>query len=482
MMTFEFDGSFGGWRAAARSALQRGMPPDAVAWSDGEEDQVALEFGMQTAAGALVAATTPAATARVSREFLELAAQVACHRDAGRWALCYRLLWRHTRGEPEVLERTTDPDVNRFHAYARAVRHDEHRMHAFVRFRETRTEEGPLFIAWYEPEHRIVERAAPFFHDRFATMRWSILTPDRCVHWDLSTLHVMPGVPGAGRRAEDDTEELWRTYYASTFNPARAKPASLAAHLPARFRPNLPEAGIIPELLARSRGRAELMVAESAAGQLAAERYGVAPVPATRDLAALRTAASHCRACPLWRKATCTVFGEGPERARIVVVGEQPGDQEDRAGRTFIGPAGQLLDRAFSAAGVERASLYITGAVKHFKWVPRGKRRLHQRPGAREIAACRPWLEAELAAIRPELIVCLGTTAAQSILERPVQVTRERGQRFETEFGAPALITLHPSALLRLPPERDPVREFQAFVDELKQIAAHGINGPRAGR
>jgi len=153
-----------------------------------------------------------------------------------------------------------------------------------------------------------------------------------------------------------------------------------------------------------------------------------------------------------------------------VVVGEQPGDQEDRAGKPFVGPAGQLFDRARDAAGVSRESLYVTNAVKHFKWEPRGKRRLHQKPNAREIAACRPWLDAEIRALSPGLIVCLGATAAQSVLGRSVRVLSERGQTFPTQFGAPALLTVHPSSLLRLPDGADTEAAFSAFVDDLRKI------------
>jgi uracil-DNA glycosylase len=188
--------------------------------------------------------------------------------------------------------------------------------------------------------------------------------------------------------------------------------------------------------------------------------YTSAPVPSTHDLERLRRAAKTCRACPLWRNATCTVFGTGPASARVVLVGEQPGDQEDRAGEPFVGPAGKLLDRALAAAGVERSSLYLTNAVKHFKWEPRGKRRLHQKPNARELAACRPWLKAELEAVKPALIVCLGATAARSVVGSEVRVMSERGRERDTEFGVPALITVHPSSLLRLPEGSDAKAAF----------------------
>lgn len=195
-----------------------------------------------------------------------------------------------------------------------------------------------------------------------------------------------------------------------------------------------------------------------------------APVPATNDWRKIRRAAETCRACPLWKNATCTVFGEGPRHARVIVVGEQPGDQEDRVGKPFVGPAGKLLDRALAAAGVDRNEVYVTNAVKHFKWSPKGKRRLHEKPNAREIAACRPWLEKEIDLLRPALIVCLGATAAYSVAGAGIKVTMSRGEIRSTDFAVPALITLHPSALLREPDRVKAAAAFDAFASDLKKI------------
>lgn len=200
------------------------------------------------------------------------------------------------------------------------------------------------------------------------------------------------------------------------------------------------------------------------------EEFGPAPVPESRDIEVIREAARGCRACPLWRNATCTVFGEGPRRARVMVVGEQPGDQEDRAGKPFVGPAGQLLNRALETAGLERDQFYVTNAVKHFKWTPQGKRRLHAKPNSREMAACRPWLVAEIKVLKPELIVCLGATAAQQVVDKSVRVTQSRGQRLETDFGVPALLTVHPSSLLRRAGTGNLEEEFALFVDDLQRI------------
>jgi uracil-DNA glycosylase len=195
-------------------------------------------------------------------------------------------------------------------------------------------------------------------------------------------------------------------------------------------------------------------------------------LPPRLSLTALREAARDCRACPLWRNGTQTVFGEGRKGARLVLVGEQPGDHEDLEGRPFVGPAGRLLDEALDEAGIDRRDAYLTNAVKHFKWTPRGKRRIHQRPNAREIAACRPWLEAELQVVKPSVLVCLGAVAAQALLGRGVRVTRDRGRPIETELAAVAFATVHPSSILRAPDATSRKRERAQFVDDLGVAAA----------
>lgn len=197
---------------------------------------------------------------------------------------------------------------------------------------------------------------------------------------------------------------------------------------------------------------------------------GHAPVPDTSDWRKVRRAAETCLACPLWKNANCTVFGQGPRNARVIVVGEQPGNQEDRVGKPFVGPAGKLLDHALVAAGVDRNEVYVTNAVKHFKWSPKGKRRLHKKPNAREIAACRPWLEKEIELLCPALIVCLGATAAYSVAGPGIKVSMSRGEVHSTDFAIPALITLHPSALLREPDRIKAKAAFAAFAGDLGKI------------
>jgi DNA polymerase len=185
----------------------------------------------------------------------------------------------------------------------------------------------------------------------------------------------------------------------------------------------------------------------------------------------LREAAAGCKACPLWRTGTQTVFGEGSKGSKVLFLGEQPGNDEDLVGKPFIGPAGRLLERALEEAGIARDEAYVTNVVKHFKWEPRGKRRIHKKPNAREIAACRPWLEAELAVVEPELIVCLGATAAQALLGRQFRVSQDRGKLLPSPWKQQVLATYHPSAILRAPDEESRHRAYREFVEDLKKAA-----------
>jgi len=206
------------------------------------------------------------------------------------------------------------------------------------------------------------------------------------------------------------------------------------------------------------------------ARQLSLDETAAPLVPERPSLPKLRAAAAGCTACDLYKTGTQTVFGEGARSAEALFVGEQPGDQEDKAGKPFVGPAGRLLDDALEDAGIDRTQVYVTNVVKHFKWVGRGKRRIHQKPNWQEVAACRPWLEAELAVVEPRVLVCLGATAAQALLGRQFRVTKERGRPVDSDLAEHVLATIHPSAILRDPETRE--QEYAAFVDDLKTVAA----------
>ncbi len=195
-------------------------------------------------------------------------------------------------------------------------------------------------------------------------------------------------------------------------------------------------------------------------------------IPDRLSLPALRAAAAGCKACDLWERGTQTVFGEGGSKARVILVGEQPGNEEDLSGKPFVGPAGRLLDKALEEAGIDRSQAYVTNVVKHFKWEPRGKRRIHAKPNAVEIQACRPWLGAEIAVLKPRVIVCLGATAAQALFGRQFRVTQHRGEFVESELAPHVMATVHPSAILRAPDEETRHAETRRFIEDLKKVAA----------
>jgi uracil-DNA glycosylase len=469
IITLDSETDFDGWRKAARALALNDVKPADVTWNVAGD---APELFAPTAPPL----EAPEGTFSVSARFVELAQTAILHRNPERFALLYRLLWR-LRHHHDLLDIATDPDVAEIAAMAKAVRRDEHKMHAFVRFREVGREHKAHFVAWFEPEHHIVELAAPFFARRFADMPWSILTPDACAHWDGHAVSITPGVAKSEAPTQDRLEETWRRYYASIFNPARLKVKAMQNEMPRKYWRNLPEASLIKPLIESAERTANAMITNAATEphksqkRLEPTKTDMTKKHADGDLGILREEAAGCHACPLWKDATQTVFGEGPQTARIMLVGEQPGDKEDLAGKPFVGPAGQMLDRALEEAGIDRSKVYVTNAVKHFKFVPRGKIRLHQKPNTPEIRACRQWYERELAAIKPDLVVAMGATAAQSVFGKVTPINKTRGRVIDLT-DTRALVTVHPSYLLRLPDAEAKVREYQRFVDDLKIAAA----------
>lgn len=446
---------FAFWRERARGLIQCDVPPDRVSWVEpgGTGDLFAQEAPQgSTARGDRRLPPVPvpvpgedACQVRASRRFISLARNAALHSDPERFGLLYRMLWR-LQSNPGCMEDKADRDVRRIEDLDKSVRRDSHKMHAFVRFREVRDDSGAEhYIAWFEPDHHILRANAGFFMRRFANMNWSILTPRGCLHWDG---HVMRE-SGPARREDapdgDPVEALWKSYYASIFNPARLKVGAMLSEMPRKYWKNLPEAELIPQLIANAQAREAGMVA---AGQIAGGEREDRSRPAS--LEAIAQGIGGCRDCPIAECGTRSVMGEGDRAARLMIVGEQPGDHEDEQGRPFVGPAGQLLDEHLALAGIDRSRAYVTNAVKHFKFSWRGKRRLHQSPTAREIDTCRWWLEAERAVVKPRVVLALGASAARGLLGKTVSIARARGKPIELEDGAELWITAHPSYLLRL--------------------------------
>jgi DNA polymerase len=330
--------------------------------------------------------------------------------------------------------------MRRLEQMARSVQHDLHAMRTGLNFVAPADGEGSRAVAWYEPDHHILRANGGFFARREAgTAHWSILTPELSLHGDLGQLTTGPGID----RGDGDIAEIWQRFVARRDAGALNEPAS--------------------------RTLATATANDAGGDSLARTRIGD---NSTAALAALREEAMSCRRCPLWKPATQTVFGEGPANAALMLVGEQPGDQEDLAGRPFVGPAGQLLDRCLAEAGIDRLATYVTNAVKHFKFEPRGKRRIHSKPQAPEIEACHWWVDQERMIVKPRITVALGASAARSLLGRVVTIGRTRGQPIELADGSECWVTIHPSYLLRIDDPERAEAERAAFIADLKQVAA----------
>lgn len=447
-----------GFRAAARSLIAAATPPEAVVWTQGGAADL---FGAP-----VLPEGPPLSLPRAAADLVQL---VVCHRDPERYGLLYRLIWRLTHGEKALLEVMSDPLVHRLAMMGKAIRRDLHKMHAFLRFRRVETAGGERFVAWFEPDHHILAAAAPFFRNRFGSLDWTILTPEGRVSWTGGALVFGPPATRDEAAAGDGFEEGWRDYYESTFNPARLNTTAMRAEMPKKYWRNMPETAAIPAMVRAAVSRVDGMMDREPV--MASKRNPDKAVAAMHDagphsLAELNRIIAGSE--PLVPGATRAVLGEGPVGAAIAFVGEQPGDQEDLQGRPFVGPAGQLLDRALAEAGIARSATYLTNAVKHFKFVQRGKRRIHESPTAGEVKHYRWWLERELDLVRPGLIVALGATAALALAGKAVPVGRNRGP---FRFGdRPGFLTVHPSSLLREPDPQARDEGFRAYCDDFRRI------------
>lgn len=444
---------FDGWRDQCRGLLRLGARPADVIWQVGEQ---------KTDLFANPDSAIETSNIGVPKGFAELARAVICHSDAERFGLLYQLLI-DIKARRRHMGDQTDPLLRKLEMMAKTVRRDIHKMRAFVRFRRIEQDGDEHFIAWFEPEHHIVRNNAAFFVRRFAGMQWSILTPRLSIHWDKDKLHEGPAARREDAPSDDVVEDQWKTYYGSIFNPARLKVKAMLKEMPKKYWHNMPETGLVSELIQSARGREIAMIEAQAT-----------PSSAATSIEGLHKEARACRRCPLYGPATQVVFGEGPELAKVMFVGEQPGDQEDLAGRPFVGPAGQLFNAALAEAGVDRAAAYVTNAVKHFKFKPMGKRRIHDKPNVGEINHCRWWLKREIEMVKPELIVALGATAARSLTGMNVPISANRGQVLESIEGVPVLVTIHPSFLLRLPDAQMAALEREKFVVDLASVRERG--------
>ncbi|WP_108397853.1 UdgX family uracil-DNA binding protein [Devosia submarina] len=466
-ITLQALNDFEEWRKAARGLLQAGIAPEDVEWRDPASDAGLFGGDGEPPSGKQPVGSVPPA-------FIELARTAIANSDPERFALLYRLLWR-LQADRSILEVSSDPDVTRLVRLASAVRRDSHKMKAFVRFRSIRDDTGlERFAAWFEPEHYCLEMTAPFFARRFAGMIWAIVTPYASAFWDGESLAFGPGGQKSDVPEDDAVEADWKTYFSSIFNPARLKVAMMKSEMPVKYWRNLPEAELIAPLIRGAREAEQDMIERVASlppsrhvRQKAREDIRPEAESEIVSLADARAAVQGCRRCPLYEHATQAVFGEGPEHAQVMFVGEQPGDQEDLAGKPFVGPAGKVLDAAVEKVGINRSRVYVTNAVKHFKFEPRGKRRIHQKPDGGEITACRFWLNLEIEFVKPKVIVALGATAAQSLLGRTATISKLRGAPITMDDGTTLYVTNHPSYLLRIPDREKQALERAKFEADL---------------
>ena len=452
------------WRDAARALIIANVSPEDVAWEDDGSSpglwDTAPPAGNQT-------------TLKVPQSFISLANSVVWHSDPTRFAILYRVLWR-LRDTPHLMTDRADADLAALRRMEKNVHRCQHKMKAFVRFRDV----GELgaarrsFTAWFEPTHHTVEPTAPFFARRFGDMDWRIITPSVSASFVNGQIAFSAGQPKP-TLPEDASEQLWITYFRNIFNPARLKVKAMQSEMPKKYWKNMPEAAAIPDLIATAPGRVrEMNHAAPTMPPLRAARVqrqvaalGTAWSGSPDDLAA---AIAACTRCNLHCNATQAVPGEGPPDASLMIVGEQPGDLEDLAGRPLVGPAGQLFDELAREAGVERDKAYVTNAVKHFKFTPRGRRRIHQRPSTSEVQHCKWWLDAERAAVKPKVILAMGSTAALALTGNGSDLTRRRGMAQMLDDGTHLVLTFHPSYLLRL---RDPARRGAATRDVRRDLA-----------
>ena len=448
------------WRSKARELLAQKIPPQDVHW---KVDEFEFAFGEE-----FVHRNTPN-TIQLPKDFIEMAYTVSLFRDDSTWELLYRVAWRILHENRQLMKIQLDPDVRELMARQKSVGRDLHKMHAFVRFREIKQPEGEsVYMAWHRPDHRILRLAAPFFKDRFNGMKWVIMTEDESMSWDKKQLVFLPGVLQHELPA-DEKEDLWKTYYSSIFNPARVKVGMMKKEMAVRYWGTLPEAQLITSLIDQAPARVNEFYQSQAP---------LAPIRKIETLDEIKVALKECAACGICSASSGPVAGIGPKDASLAFIGEQPGNEEDLKGEPFIGPAGKELMAAFHKVGIKREEVYLSNAVKGFKWIKGYVDRQHKNPYSKEISACRPWLQNELNIVKPKILVCLGRTAAQSVLGKMIKLEDERGRFFSTPFSDRTIVLPHPASLLRMENAEDQelararfLQEMQMIKHELAQIA-----------
>ncbi|WP_299812794.1 UdgX family uracil-DNA binding protein [uncultured Roseibium sp.] len=464
-------GTVAAWRRQARRLLQAGVPGENLVWQTGEPDADLFAAPEKIADADC---KTPFTLTKSALTSIETALH---HKDPERFARAYDIVARLASGRLRWGDRSDKP-LHCLLGQEKAVRRDIHKMHAFVRFREVGSPDAArrAFAAWFEPDHPIAEAACPFFASRFGDMDWIIATPSLTARFENGTLSYEE-TRNFSPPPEDATEDLWRTYFANIFNPARLMVSAMTSEMPRKYWKNLPEASLIPGMIrtAPERALAMQLAMPTEPSAFSGKVRPMRPAPpddGNLSLDTLKPALDACRRCTIGSCATQAVPGEGPSDADLMIVGEQPGDIEDLTGRPFVGPAGQLFDSCAEEAGLDRTCAFLTNAVKHFKFTPRGKRRLHNKPNAGEVVACRWWLDFERRAVKPKLLLAMGSSATLSLTGSGESLLQRRGTVEKAEDGTPVLITYHPSYLLRLREETQRRQAKSHFIQDLRQATS----------
>ncbi len=394
------------------------------------------------------------------QEFSRFASNVLCHNNQTKFDILYDFYRSYSKNF-KIIHNPLEPNLHKLKVFSKQVTRDIHKMQAFVRFNEFSKDGKVIYVAYHKPDHYILKKNYKFFVERFNTMNWIIFTPYAMLSWNSHQVFYQEQEYHPKTLPEDPFVELWQTYFSNIFNPARVKINAMMKEMPRRYWETMPETKLIPELIRNASTRVESMKLRSRSTRSDAKIYteGVA------SLNDLRIKLLQCNACELCELNTNPVAGAGLPTSQIMILGEAPGDMEEVSGKPFVGPAGNLLGITLKKLGYNIDDFYKTNAVKHFNFRSGGKVRIHKTPSSKHILSCRPWLEKEVELVKPEVIICMGLSAAHSVLGFPVRMETVRSKLHKTGFCNKTFITHHPARILREPD----LSKKEALQDQFEQ-------------